>query len=209
MRKIKTIDVPVNELEIYFKKYFELLEERLELARKLKDIQKGELTFLLCLTNIEGMAYAWQNKFNKNFNNFGERFTSFIEKFCDLPYCGDSNNRKHIWSTFRCSFAHMGMIDIGFINPNGEKEPSEVEAVRLDIENDRPVRIILGKYKWLSVEYMLKVFEKCINNFRTYVKESSDDFDNEYYMLVTMKCRKCGQCYAKSPYRNSCYFCGK
>ncbi len=183
---------------IYFKEWFEHLERKLEIAKEISS-KDDEIAFLICIVNIEGMAGAWENKSNLNLQK-GERFTQFLEKFCKISYINTQEKRKNLWSIFRCSLAHSGMIGSLFIDKKKNKEPinmkfhGSIEKVDGQIE----FRELNGLYYQISLNHLFEIYEDCLNNLRNYIKSLSENFGEEFFSLPTLKCERCNYCYPKA-----------
>jgi len=206
-KKIKVIETNISESKLYFKEYFIHLRKKLKIAQEIKK-EDVETSFLICFANIEGMAAAWESRFNLSFGGSGDRFRKFIKNFCNLPYVKDQGLENHFWGTYRCSLAHSGLIQSLFIDSRENNIPQKMQFMSsFEVEKGKTVNKRLdGEYIQLSSKVIFEIFENLINNFESYVKQKSDKFDNDFFTLSSIKCAKCKKCYPSVA--DKCVFCG-
>ena len=104
--KILIVVKKINEIKYYYKPIFEGMERKLELAKELSKSDK-ELGLLIPLVLIEGLATI---KY-PNIPSSSERYKEFLKNYGNHKWLSEKANRAFLYSTFRCSLAHMGMID--------------------------------------------------------------------------------------------------
>ncbi len=210
----KIIPVKVHKDKIYFEPYFEQLAERLNIAKKIAKKDK-ETAILIIIANLEGMAVALEHRDRRKIRPFKLRFTKFLEKFCTLSYLDTDQKRKYLWSIFRCSLAHTGMVNYLFIDSTNHEVPIEETFIgNLSVKKNKILENLDGTFYQFPINCIFDIYDTCLNNFRNHIKSNSRDFTKEYFILKIIKCsnkiskgndKECGFCYPKS--FGSCPFC--